>query len=81
MNVHAQAMPQAMGKKTAETGVLDDGAGFGVDISGLDPRANRRDPALLRRPVGVGRVERRGSRPARAREARMASATIVSVGP
>src|SRR3954468_1168246 len=42
-----------MAKKTAETGLLDDGAGFGVDVSGLDTRPDRGDPALLSRQDGA----------------------------
>ena len=52
MDVHAEAVAQAVVKKTAETGLLDDGAGFGVDVSGRDPGPDRGDPALLRRQDG-----------------------------
>ena len=32
VDIHAQAVAEPMVKKTAETGLLDDGAGFGIDV-------------------------------------------------
>ena len=34
VDVHPQSVAQAVVKKTAETRLLDDGAGFGIDITG-----------------------------------------------
>ncbi len=45
MDVQAQAVSQAVGKKTAEAGLLDDGAGFGIDVRGLRAGADRGDAA------------------------------------
>ena len=52
VDVHAEPVAQAVVKKTAETGLLDDGAGFGVDVSGRHAGPDRGDPALLRRQDG-----------------------------
>ena len=59
MDVHAQPVTQPMVKKTAETCFLDDGAGFGIDVVGLDARPDRGDSALLGRQDGsIDRLER-----------------------
>ncbi len=43
MDVHADPVTEPMVKKTAETCLLDDGAGFGVDVLGLRrPAGSRR---------------------------------------
>ena len=52
VNLHAQAVADAVVKKTAETRLLDDGAGFGIDIMGSHARANRRDRSLLSQQDG-----------------------------
>src|SRR3954447_3013611 len=47
MNVHAQPMAQPMRKKIAETRLLDDRAGFGVNLLGLRAGPDRRDAPFL----------------------------------
>jgi len=45
-------------KKTAETSLLNHGAGFGIDVMTLDPRPDRGNSALLSRQDGsVNRLE------------------------
>ena len=52
MDLQADAVAQAVVKKTAEAGLLDHGAGLGVDVSGLHAGPDRGDPSLLRREDG-----------------------------
>ncbi len=52
MDIEAQAVTQAVGKKRAETGLLDDGAGFGVDVPRHRTGPDRGDSSLLRRQDG-----------------------------
>ena len=48
-----------MVKKTAETCFLNDGAGFGIDVVGLDARPDRGDSAFLsRQDSSIDRLER-----------------------
>ena len=47
MNIHPQPVSQPVVKKTAETCFLDDGAGFGIDVVGLDARPDRGNSAFL----------------------------------
>src|SRR5262249_14501897 len=46
MNVHSQTVTEPMVKKTAETCLLDDEAGFGVDVVGLHARSDGGDSTL-----------------------------------
>ena len=59
VDVHAYPVTQPMVKKTAETCILDHGAGFGVDVVGLHARPDRGDSALLsRQDRSIDRLER-----------------------